>query len=578
MSARPWKTIDPAAYEVELVQIIRRINALEQVDARALESILREVPKDGRGFFSRADLLAGFRAFRTHHDLGATEEAFAERIRRKPVRTQSGVAPVTVLSAPFPCPGVCIFCPDDARMPKSYLASEPGAQRAAQNRFDPFAQTVNRIVALHRTGHTVDKIELLVLGGTWTAYPEAYQVWFMRRCFEALNTLGPEEFAEQRPPASTPQPLDLKREPADWAGLAQAQERNESAHCRCVGLVLETRPDCIDEAEIRRLRRLGATKIQLGIQNLDDRILALNRRGHSVDQSRAAVTLLRRAGFKIHLHWMPNLLGATPESDLEDFDRLFADPALRPDELKVYPCSLVAGTELLQAHRRGEWRPYGPEELLQVVSYCLEHTPRYCRLSRVIRDIPGPEIVAGSRVTNLRQLAEQEISARGGEMRDIRAREIRAGRVLDEAPEEMQEVYAVQGGTEHFLQWVAPGDRLLAFLRLFFPDREDCCIPELRGSALIREVHVYGRVAALAKPETGNVQHLGLGAALVAQAWGRAQAAGFGRLSVISAVGTRNYYRRLGFSDGELYQHLLRPPLALRRAAAERNKNCCPPL
>ena len=310
-------------------------------------------------------------------------------MQRRPVRTQSGVTPLTVLTKPFPCPGKCVFCPNDLRMPKSYLSDEPGAQRAAANHFDPYLQTWNRLAAYRAIGHPVDKVEIIVLGGTWSFYPEAYQVWFAARCFEALNDFGDgrDGRSEIEPSApvfdALPARVDGREhatnpynrmvrgfladrlggelvpeaEQAAWERLEVAQGANESAACRSVGFVIETRPDHVTEEEVLRIRRLGATKVQIGIQSLDDTVLEANQRGHDVGATRDAVARLRLAGFKIHAHWMPNLLGSTPERDVEDFARLWGDPAIRPDELKIYPCSLIESAELMHFHDRGSGAP-----------------------------------------------------------------------------------------------------------------------------------------------------------------------------------------------------------------------------
>lgn len=556
---RPQATRDfePARYREQLVGIIRdiereRIEGERPLGPGALDRILRRYPRDGEGFFSRAQLIAGFRHFAGCEGFELDEEAFLESVRRRPVRTQSGVAPLTLLTKPFPCPGRCLFCPSDAGMPKSYLSDEPGAQRAAANEFDPYLQTWNRLAALRAIGHPTEKVELIVLGGTWSAYPEPYRVWFAARCFEAMNDFG--RGADRRGEARSSAGRGAEGAPADWAALELAQRRNETASCRGVGFCVETRPDCVGEAEVIRMRRLGCTKVQLGFQSLSDEILAANRRGHAVADTRRAMTLLRRAGFKIHAHWMPNLLGATPESDVEDFARVFDDPDFRPDELKVYPCSLIEGTELMSCFESGRWRPYTHAELLRVLTAVLARVPSYCRVTRVVRDISSDEIVAGNKLTNFRQIAEEALARSGGRCRDIRAREIRNQRFDVDRLSLGATEYESGIGRELFLEFTAPGDRIVAFLRMALPSGPGH-IEEIADSALIREVHVYGGALALGERSRGRAQHRGLGGRLLAEAARRARGAGFRDLAVISAVGTRPYYRRLGFSDGPLYQH-----------------------
>ena len=573
---------DPAEHLPALRELLTALREAESLDKREYDRVVRAHPRPDGGFYSKSQVVRGERHLARHEGRPPDRELLA-RIRRKPIRTLSGVAPITVLTKPWPCPGRCVFCPNDVRMPKSYLSREPGAQRAAQQRFDPYAQTAARMWALHQNGHPLDKVELIVLGGTWSFYPEPYQVWFVKRCFDAMNGFADlksrREFsvtAEGVGMESLPALLDGRQiddrsynrtvaefwrtttsgeEAATWDELAEVQRRNESAGARCVGLVLETRPDRIDEEEVVRLRRLGATKAQIGIQSLSDDVLEANKRGHDAAASRRAFRLLRAGGFKIHAHWMPNLLGSDPGRDREDFRRLFDDPAFRPDELKIYPCSLVASAELMAFHQRGEWRPYDREELVELLVDCVAATPEYCRLTRIVRDIPGDDIVVGNRTTNLRQVVEETMEERGIRSRDIRAREIRRRSVAPERLTLVSREFETASTREIFLELGSEDDRLAGFLRLSLPAAETG-MPELEGSAVIREVHVYGRMAGIGGDDDANAQHRGLGRRLVRRAKEIARATGHDSLAVISAVGTREYYRGLGFRDGSLYQHL----------------------
>ncbi len=572
----------PERYEQELTSIIEALGALETIDADALMGVLKKHPKDGCGIFSKSEIIQGVRQFAGRFAFDAHQ--LVEKVRMKPIRTDSGVAPVTVLTQPYPCPGKCIFCPNDVRMPKSYLSMEPGAQRAAQHRFDPYAQMLSRLRVFHANGHCVDKVELIILGGTWSFYPESYQIWFVRRCFDAMNgftagsSVAPDErhveFLElddavdgrdlTRPYNETVSAFLKDRkdgalmfpwEGATWASLDEAQRQNEGAAVRCVGLVVETRPDRISEEEVLRIRRLGATKVQIGYQSLSDEVLKLNKRGHDVATTRRAMRLLRQAAFKIHAHWMPNLYGSSPDHDRADFEKIFSDPDFRPDELKLYPCSLIETAELMQTYEAGLWSPYTEEELMGVLTHCMTRVPPYCRLTRVIRDIPSHDIVVGNKVTNFRQVARKEIDKQGWPMRDIRSREIRGAPVPADSLALDEESYATSIGREVFLQFVTPDDRIVAFLRLSLP-QGDSFVPELRGRALIREVHVYGAVVGLGQRSPSKPQHLGLGRRLVERAKDIALECGYAQLAVISAVGTRHYYRHLGFEDGDLYLHI----------------------
>jgi elongator complex protein 3 len=594
-SSAPERTFDPEPHRRELLAIIGEVIASDApiddaeglqdrveggpLDPAAFDRILRQHPKDGRGFFSRAEIIAGFRHFAARGGLGCDEERFLQRVQLRPVRTQSGVTPLSVLTKPFPCPGRCIFCPNDVRMPKSYLADEPGAQRAAINHFDPYLQTWNRLDAYRAIGHPTEKVELIVLGGTWSYHPEAYQIWFVERCLAALNDFGagidarcdvrvafddftPEDESDRSYNGVVTHHLrdglegELLAgwESASWGQLEATQAANENAACRSVGLVVETRPDHISQDEVVRIRRLGCTKVQIGYQSLSDEVLTLNSRGHDVAATRQAMRLLRAAGFKVHAHWMPNLLGSSPQCDREDFARIFDDADFRPDELKIYPCSLIETAELMDYHRRGEWAPYSHDELLEVLADALGRVPRYCRVTRVIRDISSEDIVVGNKLTNFRQIAEAELVRRGGRCSDIRAREIRGRRFEAEALELRETEYETSIGRELFLEFVTEEDHIVGFLRLALPDGS-AHIEEISGSAMIREVHVYGAALGLGLRSEERAQHRGLGRQLIEAGAERARAAGYSDLAVISAIGTRPYYRKQGFEDGALYQH-----------------------
>lgn len=602
-------------YLQQLISLFTEIESEPELSSARLQQILAKYPKENGELFRKGELVAAYRALAGSHGLRPLDHQLLRRIQMKPTRTISGVTPVTVLTKPFPCPGKCIFCPNDIRMPKSYLADEPGAQRAERNSFDPYLQTYNRLLAFQNTGHLTDKVEIIVLGGTWSYYPEPYQVWFIKECFRALNDFStgrddrprileqyqhirerlesakekmgrPEQFTPTADPQLNKAELaayqvhgqqidhtynqvvsQLYTAPekisgvdhlqvADWSELETEQHQNETAQSRCVGLVIETRPDNISEAEVIRIRRLGCTKTQIGFQSLNDEVLEKNKRGHDVAATRRAVSLLRRAGFKIHAHWMPNLYGSTPEKDKQDYHTLFADPDFCPDELKIYPCSLIESAELMQYYQRGEWQPYTEEELLDVLSYCLLHTPRYCRLTRVVRDIPSTDIVAGNKKTNFREIVEKELDQAGRKSLNIRAREVRSREIDPEKLVLKETSYQTSISTELFLEYVFPdqGQELIAgFLRLSLP-KIASFIPELKDAAVIREVHVYGQAVGIGRRDEGKAQHLGLGTKLIERAKAVAAQHHFARLAVISAIGTREYYRGRGFSDGQLYQ------------------------
>ncbi len=511
---------DLTPYLSTIAQILGELQALPTFDIEVLRGLFKRYPRDGNAFFSKNMLLRGYQQLVAQGDL-PTNPDLVEKLQMKPTRTVSGVAPVTVLTKPYPCPGKCIFCPTDIRMPKSYLPDEPGAMRAEMYAFDPYEQTHNRIKIFAENGHVVDKIELLILGGTWSSYRKDYQAWFIQRCFDAMN---------ERPSET----------------LTQAQAWNETARHRNVGLVIETRPDHITPHEIHWLRQLGVTKVQMGAQSLDDAVLLLNKRGHTVAETSQAMHLLRAAGFKLVLHWMPNLLGATPESDLRDFAGLWTAD-LAPDEIKIYPCSLLPNAELYEYWKRGEYHPYSDDTLIDLVARCKALVPPYCRINRVYRDIPATNIVAGCTLSNLRQAVASHMREQGSQCRCIRCREVR-GELIFDALTLNDYVYETRHAQEHFLSFDTAAGRLAGYLRLSLPQNPPFVgIPELVDAALVREVHVYGQAQQLGQQNSGRMQHSGLGTRLLQAAETQAQAAGYPKLAIIAAVGTRPYYAGRGY-------------------------------
>lgn len=541
---------------------------------------------------------------------GALEEKLLDVLRMKPRRSASGVATITVITKPWPCGSDCLYCPNDIRMPKSYLHGEPACERAEQNWFDPYLQVSARLTALTQMGHATDKIELIVLGGTWSDYPEAYQTWFISELFRALNdgaVLGedpvrdvPGTVAERRAfyadagfpqdgagfeafTAAAQRTIDAgaagynaafhrlyggsdawmraaAMQQGSFAELERLHKVNETARHRVVGLVIETRPDAITPATLTTIRRLGCTKVQMGIQTLDQDVLDANDRSITLDRIQAAFELLRVFGFKIHAHAMANLYTATPERDKRDYRTLVCAPAFQPDEIKLYPCALIEGARLCEKYRDGSWRPYTEDELLDVLADDIISTPPFCRISRMIRDFSSNDILVGNKKPNLRQLVERRLqeAGEGAEVQEIRFREV-GTRSFDASALSLDIVpYATTNTRERFLQWITPDNRIAGFLRLSLPDLRyvDALSSELpvrEGEAMIREVHVYG-VATQLGEDGVSAQHIGLGRRLVERACEIAREEGYTKVNVISAVGTREYYRGLGFHDNGLYQ------------------------
>jgi elongator complex protein 3 len=538
-------------YSPEQLALARVI--LEEVrGGRKLDRALRSHPAANGELLAKHMLIAAYKQLVKSGEWPEDPELLM-RIRMKPVRTLSGVTTVTVLTKAFPCPGRCIFCPSESYMPKSYLIDEPGAARAYQNKFDPFDEVHSRILEYEAVGHPTDKIELLILGGTWSCYRRDYQKWFVQRCFDAMNsTDGIDPLSA---PRVEPEPVSEEGAP-DLTSLKAAHAVNETAAHRNVGLVIETRPDEITPAELAWLRQLGVTKVQMGAQSLDDNVLRLNLRGHTAADTLQATALLRAAGFKIVLHWMPNLLGATPESDRADFARLWND-GYAPDEIKIYPTQLLETAELYKYWQRGEYTPYTTEELISLIADIKTTIPEYCRVNRIIRDIPSIHVVEGNKRTSLRQDVLREMEQRGTACRCIRCREVRKSKVDIESLILNDLVYHPAHAEDHFLSFTTPEDQIAGYLRLSLPasGSPKLDMPDLEGAALIREVHVYGQSLAVGADQSGAAQHIGLGTTLLKQAEVVARAQGFSRLAVIAAIGTRKYYESRGFKRGKLYMY-----------------------
>ncbi len=480
-------------------------------------------------------------------------------LRKRKVRTLSGIAAVTVLTKPHPCPGTCAYCPHQDKMPVSYLQNEPAVMRAVLCKFNPYEQVQMRLRALQNNGHATDKLELIVLGGTWSYYPRVYQLWFIQECFRAANDF---------PRSRSRSPLLTRRGAGGEVALLHEQTKNESAANRIIGLTLETRPDYITEKELQTMRTLGCTRIEIGVQHIDDQILKLNKRGHLIDQTIRATALLRQFGFKITYHLMLNLPGSTPAKDLAMFKTIYSDPRFQPDQLKIYPCVVAEGSLLYKWWQKGHWRAYSDKTLTNLIIKIKTITPPTVRLIRIIRDIPEESIIAGNKITNLRQEIKFIMDKKGLVCHCIRCRE--AGhqnkfpisnfqfpnKSKISNPKLFIRTYSVSSGTEYFISFESPDQKILyAFCRLFLPNKNlpitSYKLLVTSYFALIRELHTYGEMTPFS--QKGKVQHLGLGKKLLTQAEKIAQQKHYQKLSVISGVGVRGYYRKLGYHLDNTY-------------------------
>ena len=473
--------------------------------------------------------------------LAAAPSEDYERLRQilqvKPTRTLSGVAPIAVMTSPHPCPhGICLPCPGGPehpfQSPQSYTGEEPAALRGREFGFDPYVQVQARLSQFQLLGHHIDKAELIVMGGTITARDPDYQEWFMRGCIRAMNEYGHEP-------------------EGDTLSYEELCRRNESADVRCIAATFETRPDWCLPDHIDRMLSLGVTKVELGVQHVQDRILEFNRRGHGVAETIAANGQLRDAGNKVGFHIMPNLPSASMEDDRAMFRELFDNPDYRPDFIKIYPTLVTPGSEIESLWERGEYETYPEEDLIQLIAYGKSCLPEYVRLQRVQRDIPAKLIVSGSHHSNFRQLAHEYLIREGGKCRCIRCRE--AGRNIVEADASIEVLeYECCKGTEYFISAVAE-DVLIGFVRLRYPHK--AWRMEIEGSALIRELHVYGSMVPLSREgETGHEwQHRQFGNRLLEKAEEIASDAGYSEIAVMSGIGVRPYYRRHGYERSGPY-------------------------
>jgi len=465
---------------------------------------------------------------------------FESRLRRKAIRTVSGIAVVTIITKPFDCPhGTCTFCPGGVRFgtPQSYTENSPAAAFGMARDFDPKTQVLDMLSFLEDNGHDTSKVELILLGGTILAMPKEYQLAFVKESYDALN-------GNDRPSAS----------------LEEAKKLNENSRHRCVGLTIETKPDWCRANDVDTLLSYGTTRVEIGVQSLQDRILKSVNRGHTISDTINAFQIARDASLKIVGHMMPGLPGSDPDQDLKDLLTLFEDEKYRPDMLKIYPTLVVEGTALYQQYKMGKYVPYDLEQLKELFCTFKSRVPPWVRIMRIQREIPQEEIAVGAKAGNLRQLVLDEMARRNLACRCIRCREV--GHRKKANPEEAVMLkridYTASGGEEIFLSYEAEySETIHGFLRLRIPSGKEHR-SEIRDSraSLVRELHVYGPVVPVGEKSKGPAQsqHRGLGSSLLKEAE-RISREEFSRnkILVISAVGTKQYYRKRGYRDDGAY-------------------------
>ncbi|MEM3770692.1 MAG: tRNA uridine(34) 5-carboxymethylaminomethyl modification radical SAM/GNAT enzyme Elp3 [Candidatus Bathyarchaeia archaeon] len=462
-------------------------------------------------------------------------------LRRKATRTVSGVTVVAVMTQPYPCPQhePCAYCPGGPPfgVPQSYTGFEPAAMRGLQNAFDPYLQVRSRIEQLGAIGHAVDKVELIIMGGTFPATPDDYQTWFVKCCLDAISGV-------------------------DAQSLDEAKRLAETSRIRNVGITVETRPDWAKERHVDKMLDMGVTRVELGVQNPDDEIYRLVGRKHSVQDVVEATRILKDAGLKIVYHMMPGLPGSNMEKDLAVFREIFSNPAYKPDMIKIYPCLVLKGTKAYEWYVRGEYKPYTTEEAANLIVEVKKMIPPWVRIMRVQRDIPAPLIVAGVKMSNLRQLVQQKLKEQGLRCRCIRCREVGHRLLADGVkpnPEKVEILatrYEASEGEEIFISAEdKENDVLIGYLRLRIPS-EKAHRPEIRAEpcSIIRELHVYGPVVPVGRRIPKAWQHKGYGSILLAEAERiTRQEYGFKKILVISALGTKQYYKRFGYTYDRPY-------------------------
>jgi len=462
------------------------------------------------------------------------DERVTKLLRKKPVRTISGVAVVAVMSSPYPCPhGRCLPCPGGPPFSsQSYTGKEPAAMRAIMHGYDPFTQTKKRIEQLQAIGHSVDKVEMIVMGGTFTSRDFFYQEWFVKRCYDALNG-------------------------EDSESLQKAMEKNEKTRHRCIGLTIETRPDWCRLSHVDKILSFGATRVELGVQILDDRVLYAIQRGHGVSDIADATRICKDAGLKVCYHIMPGLPHSTIKNDMDSFKMIFSDERFKPDMIKIYPTLVVKPSLLHEEWKKGKYAPLSSEEAISLIAEMKKYVPPWVRIQRIERDIPAPLIEGGIKKSNLRQLVLKKMKENGWRCRCIRCREVghRAykDKIFPEKIELVKRKYKASGGKEIFISMEdKKNDILIGYLRLRFPFASHRA--EIgKKDAIIRELKVSGISLPLKKEPGEEWQHRGYGKKLIEEAEKIAEKEGCEKLLVLSGVGVKEYYRSLGYKKDGVY-------------------------
>lgn len=504
-----------------------------------LDLAKRKLAKDfDIGIIKNAEILKTYRELLNRKKIQKNLD-LEKFLKKRAVRTMSGIAPVAVLTKPYKCPGTCAYCPNEKEVPRSYLSNEPAVMRAIRCGYDPYVQVQARLKALEDNGHEPTKIELIVIGGTWSYLPKKYKYWYIANLFAGANNFKSKIKNQKSKYSLKCKITELQKT------LLNEQKQNEKAKYKIIGLTLETRPDYINEKELLEMRELGCTRVEIGVQAIDDKILKINKRGHGVKEIADATKLLKDFGFKVTYHLMPGLPGVTAQKDFEIFQQLFDDARFQPDQIKFYPTVVTKGSLLYRWWKQGKYKPYSDKVLQNLIIKCKKIVPEYVRIIRLIRDIPGESIEAGNMITNLRQVMKNQ----GVECRCIRCREARERELKVESRKLKVIEYGASGGKEYFISAESKDGKILyGFCRL-----------RLADEAIIRELHVYGELVSVGgkNSSTGSkyrkVQHTGLGKLLMQEAEKITKKNKYEKIKVISGVGVRGYYRKLGYKLKNTY-------------------------
>ena len=522
---------------------------------RDLEVEKRQLCRDLKlsKFMSNADILK----FATPEE----KEIVSGILKKKPTRTMSGVAIVAVMCHPHKCPhGRCFYCPESEIAPPSYTGEEPAALRGRMYEFHPYIQCFNRLKQLKQIGHPIDKVELIIMGGTFPSRDLCYQEWFVSQCLKAMTDFG---LIIENKPDNFEYNLDFDEirgfesgvlktyPPSDYVLISDVQKANENSKVRCVGMTFETRPDYCKKPHINRMLDFGVTRVELGVQTLSDEMYERIKRGHTIADVIEANQLLRDSAIKVAMHMMPGLFVDEAE-DLKMFKRLFSDENFKPDMLKIYPCLVTKGSELYDLWQRGEYSPYTDEQAVELIAKVKEILPKWVRTMRIQRDIPATLIEAGVKKSNLGELVYNKLAEKHVDCQCIRCREIGHKKTsrqygLDEY-DLFREKYIACEGEENFLSIEDVNEESIAgFLRLRFPSKNHFRDEITDKTSLVRELHVYGNMIKIGdkNPEIG--QHTGFGEKLLKEAENLSIDRGYEEVAIISGIGSRNYYRKFGY-------------------------------